>query len=240
MRSLFTKKALIIILILGALGVGVILVLNKKPPIEMIPTPIEIPWPTKQEIIGTSAQGRKIESYTFGVEQKHPQTRLLFVGGIHGGYEWNSVLLAYKFIDYLKENPDIVSNDLIISVIPSANPDGVYKVIGKEGRFVIPHVSTNTAVLESARFNANAVDLNRNFDCKWKPESTWRSKVVSAGTEAFSEPKAKNLKPISGKKTQKKRKDRGWLQKKQIPVVFFLPDAVPICSFFFFFSPSSF
>jgi len=190
MRSLFTKKALIIILILGALGVGVILVLNKKPPIEMIPTPIEIPWPTKQEIIGTSVEGRQIESYTFGVEQKHPQTRLLFVGGIHGGYEWNSVLLAYKFIDYLKENPDLVTNNLIVSVIPSANPDALFKVTGKEGRFVIPDVSTNTAVLESARFNAHDVDLNRNFDCKWKPESTWRSKVVSAGTAPFSEPEA--------------------------------------------------
>jgi hypothetical protein len=43
------------------------------------------------------------------------------------------------------------------------------------------------------RFNANNVDLNRNFDCKWKPESTWRGNIVSAGTAAFSEPEARAI-----------------------------------------------
>jgi hypothetical protein len=36
----------------------------------------------------------------------------------------------------------------------------------------------------------NDVDLNRNFDCKWQPTSTWRSTSVSAGTQPFSEPEA--------------------------------------------------
>ena len=45
----------------------------------------------------------------------------------------------------------------------------------------------------AGRFNANGVDLNRNFDCKWAPESTWRGQVVSAGTAAFSEPEARAL-----------------------------------------------
>ena len=40
------------------------------------------------------------------------------------------------------------------------------------------------------------MDLNRNFDCKWKPTSTWRSKIVSAGTSAFSEPEAIALKDL--------------------------------------------
>jgi len=43
------------------------------------------------------------------------------------------------------------------------------------------------------RFNANNVDLNRNFGCKWQPESTWKGNVVSAGTSAFSEPEAQAL-----------------------------------------------
>ncbi|MDO8590624.1 MAG: M14 family metallopeptidase, partial [bacterium] len=38
---------------------------------------------------------------------------------------------------------------------------------------------------------ANEVDLNRNFDCKWKPKGTWRGKTVSAGSEPFSEPEAR-------------------------------------------------
>ena len=40
------------------------------------------------------------------------------------------------------------------------------------------------------RMNAHDVDLNRNFGCKWQPQSTWRGKTVSAGTAAFSEPEA--------------------------------------------------
>ena len=37
------------------------------------------------------------------------------------------------------------------------------------------------------------MDLNRNFDCNWQPESTWRSKVVSAGSSAFSEPESRAI-----------------------------------------------
>ena len=140
----------------------------------------------KTEVIGTSVEGRDITAYTFGNGEKH----LLFVGGIHGGYEWNSVLLAYEFIDYLEKNHESIPQNLAVTVVPSANPDGVYKVIGKEGRFLssdAPKDKKDTAV---GRFNSNEVDLNRNFDCKWQPESTWQSKKVSAGTKVFSEPEA--------------------------------------------------
>jgi hypothetical protein len=58
---------------------------------------------------------------------------------------------------------------------------------------------------EKYRFNSNNVDLNRNFDCKWKSESMWKGNKVSAGTKAFSEPESlaiKNYvdkyKPIAG------------------------------------------
>ncbi|KND48890.1 MAG: hypothetical protein AB200_00485 [Parcubacteria bacterium C7867-005] len=138
------------------------------------------------EIIGRSLEGRKIESYTYGDGAKH----ILFVGGMHGGYEWNSVLLAYKFIDHLDLNRDFLSTDMKVSIIPTANPDGLYKVVGREGRFIPANVSTNKVVLSAGRFNARQVDLNRNFACKWKPESTWKSQKVSAGTKAFSEPEA--------------------------------------------------
>ncbi len=141
----------------------------------------------KHEVIGKSVEGRDIEAYTYG----NGDTYVLFVGGIHGGYEWNSVLLAYKFIDYLKENHDFVPNNLTVSVIPSANPDGVYKVIGKEGRFSIADVPEDEGPLGNGRFNAHDIDLNRNFDCKWNPKSTWRGNIVSAGTSAFSEPESR-------------------------------------------------
>ena len=47
-------------------------------------------------VIGTSVEGRTIDAYTYG----DGDTNLLFVGGIHGGYEWNSVLLAYEMMDH--------------------------------------------------------------------------------------------------------------------------------------------
>lgn len=142
-----------------------------------------------KRVIGNSVEGRNIEAYTYGGGDKH----LLFVGGIHGGYEWNSVLLAYEFIDYLEENPDIIPESLTVSVIPSANPDGVYKIINKEGRFTLADAPTDREVTAPGRFNKNEVDLNRNFACRWQPESMWRGNVVSAGAFAFSEPEARAI-----------------------------------------------
>jgi len=89
----------------------------------------------------------------------------------------------------LKENPSELNANLTVSVVPSANPDGVFKVVNKEGRFEVSDVSNNLPS-GTGRFNANNVDLNRNFDCKWTPEATWRSKKVSAGSAPFSEPES--------------------------------------------------
>lgn len=140
-------------------------------------------------VIGSSVEGRKIEAYTYGGGKTH----LVFAGGMHGGYEWNSVLLAYKFIDYLKADPEVIPKNLTITVIPSLNPDGVYRIIEKEGRFAVEDVPTEALATVPGRFNAHKVDLNRNFDCKWKPTSMWQGKTVSAGTAPFSEPEAKDF-----------------------------------------------
>lgn len=154
---------------------------------EIVPVDTRRPVVTKTSI-GTSVQGRDIEAVTYG----DGATRLLFVGGIHGGYEWNSVLLAYEMMDYFAENPATIPANLSVTIIPSANPDGLFKVVGKEGRiFAIDIPAEGDESL--GRFNANSVDLNRNFDCKWKPESMWRGNVVSAGTESFSEPEARAI-----------------------------------------------
>jgi predicted deacylase len=157
-------------------------------PAEPTPEVTETPGPAVS-VIGSSVEGRVIEAYTFGAGE----TKLLFVGGIHGGYEWNSVVLAYDFIDYFTENPALIPNGLTITVIPNLNPDAVFAVVGKEGRFSAAEVLATESELAAARFNANDVDLNRNFDCKWAPESTWRGQTVSAGTGAFSEPEAAAL-----------------------------------------------
>ena len=171
---------------------------------ELVQEPIDIDEPLEQVTIGNSVSGRPIEAYTFGEGDTH----LLFVGGIHGGYEWNSVLLAYALIDQLTATPSLIPQNLQISVIPSANPDGVFAVLGTEGRFTLDEARKVTDTTGKGRFNINNVDLNRNFDCKWQPKSTWRGTPVSAGTSAFSEPEAKAIRDFV-------------LEKKPQAVVFF-------------------
>ncbi len=149
------------------------------------PVPEIIPEPEIESvIIGQSVQGRPIEAYQFG----SGTTDVLFVGGMHGGYEWNTVVLAYEMIDYFTENIYNLPSNLTVHIIPNANPDGLALVTtgNKTGR-----ITANDVIAWSAdgrgRFNANGVDLNRNFDCKWSPEATWRSRTVGAGTAPFSE-----------------------------------------------------
>jgi predicted deacylase len=185
MSSIFSRRTITVIVILALLGWGGYVLygqFKRAPVVETVQTPVET-------IIGKSVEGREIKAYTYGTGKTH----LLFVGGVHGGYEWNSVLLAYNFIDYLNTNISYFPEFLTVTVIPAVNPDGVYKVIGKEGRFAFADVATSTSVTGIGRFNSNNVDLNRNFDCKWKSQSTWKNNIVSAGTKAFSEPEAAAL-----------------------------------------------
>lgn len=193
MQFLLSKKGVttVLVFVMLCIGMGAYVYIKKQASItqptqqEIVPEVIQETVVT-HERIGSSVEGRSIDAYTYGTGDTH----LLFVGGIHGGYEWNSVLLSYKFMDYLEANPDVIPESLAITVIPSANPDGVYAVVGKEGRFTAIDVPTESTTAGLGRFNANDVDLNRNFDCKWKKESMWRGNVVDAGTNAFSEPEA--------------------------------------------------
>ncbi len=140
-----------------------------------------------ETVIGTSVDGNDITAYHFG----SGDTELLFIGGIHGGYSWATAALGYELVDYLDDNPSVVPDDITVTVIPVANPDGLEEAVGTVGRFSATLASglSNTARVD-ARFNANNVDLNRNFDCEWQPEGTWQSRTVSAGDAAFSEPEA--------------------------------------------------
>lgn len=192
MRKLLSKPLIIIGLLV--LFVGALILLK----IYNTPAPI-IPAVTKtvaldnknpiHTVIGRSVQGRNIDAYTYGVGKTH----LAFIGGVHGGYEWNSVVLAYGILDYLDTNPGVIPVNLTVTIIPDANPDGVFKVIGKEGRFLSTDVPANISMIPG-RLNANKVDLNRNFDCKWQPDSTWQNKPESAGTKPFSEPESRAIK----------------------------------------------
>ena len=137
-------------------------------------------------VIGTSAEGESITAYHYGEGEKE----LLFVGGIHGGYSWNTVLVAYELMDYLEANQNDLPDNVRVTVIPVMNPDGLKEVVGTSTRFSRTDVPTSAAATISGRFNSNEVDLNRNFDCEWQEEGTWQSRTVSGGSSAFSEPES--------------------------------------------------
>lgn len=141
------------------------------------------------QTIGFSAGGRPIESYRFGFGSDV----VIMVGGIHGGYEWNTILLAYEMIDHFLANPEQIPSNVSLYIIPSANPDGQFAVTGVDGRFTPEDVAADT---EPGRFNANQVDLNRNWSCGWQQEALWGNRVVSGGTSPFSEPETQALRAL--------------------------------------------
>ncbi len=141
--------------------------------------------------IGYAAEGRDIQLFTFGIGQK----TILFVGGIHGGYEVNTVALAWKFIHHFAEH--VPPENVRVAIIPNLNPDGVFAATGIEG--IVSESDVTRERKENkplGRFNANGVDLNRNFDCRWQATSTWQNRQVSAGSHPFSEPEAQILRDI--------------------------------------------
>lgn len=121
--------------------------------------------------IGTSVQGRPITANWYG---NGPRV-VAFIGGIHGN-ETSSINTMNSFMDNLERNSRQIPSDKTIVVIPNANPDGY--------------------ALKS-RFNANGVDLNRNF-----PTNDWRNDASGpgyvnqpgrGGNSPLSEPEAQAL-----------------------------------------------
>ncbi|MAZ30390.1 hypothetical protein CL655_03890 [bacterium] len=143
------------------------------------PTPVEPDGgigdgagPVPVVTIGQSVGGRDIKAYRFG----NGSVDILVVGGIHGAYAPNTSELATRLIAHAEENASFVPEGVTLHVIPNLNPDGLA-----------------TGASPAGRFNANNVDLNRNFDCEWQAEGVWRSQPVSGGDAPFSEPEAAAL-----------------------------------------------
>lgn len=139
--------------------------------------------------IGTSADGRAIMAYHYGPSSA--QKEIVFVGGIHGGYSPNTAMVSYDLMAFLEDTGGIIPDNVKVTVIPVANPDGLFETVGTTERFASSQIPTGDR--SSGRFNGNGVDLNRNFDCKWQPNAVWRTTEVSGGSSAFSEPEAKAL-----------------------------------------------
>ncbi|MCU0653605.1 MAG: M14 family metallopeptidase [Candidatus Pacebacteria bacterium] len=155
--------------------------------------PTAVPDNKTETIIGKSAGGRDIVAYHLG-NLGGGDTEVLLIGGIHGGYSWNTSLLAYQLMGNYRAAYGAIPPGGKLTVIPVLNPDGLAKVVSVTGPFKASDVTGAADVRVAGRFNANNVDLNRNFDCNWKAAAVWQNKTVSGGTAAFSEPEAQAIK----------------------------------------------
>jgi hypothetical protein len=107
--------------------------------------------------IGTTPGGREILiakiSANVGISENEPQ--LLYTSSIHGD-ELTGYILMLRLIDYLLSNygslPKITSivDNTEIWINPLSNPDGTY-------------AGGNNTVNGARRYNANWIDLNRNY-----------------------------------------------------------------------------
>lgn len=123
--------------------------------------------------IGRSALGRPILAYQVG---EGPIKRAL-VGGIHGGYELNTIALMSATLEHLRAHPDVVPDQVTLFIIPVLNPDG--------------YAAGTDRV--KGRMNGNGVDLNRNWDYAWRRDARHGRWPVSGGEAPFSEPETRAL-----------------------------------------------
>jgi len=118
---------------------------------------IKYPSICKLSEIGTTVAGRKLLylKISDNVAQKEAEPEFMFTSSMHGD-EVTGYILLLHLIDYLLSNYEKDSmvtnlvNNIEIWINPLANPDGTYK-------------SGNNSVAGATRFNANNIDLNRNY-----------------------------------------------------------------------------
>lgn len=119
------------------------------------------------DTIGFSEEGRAIlvVKISDNVNEDEIEPEFLLSGQMHGD-ELVSYILPLRMIDYLLSNygsnaqVDNLINNLEIWINPLSNPDGTYG-------------DSETDVSGSTRYNANGVDLNRNFpdpNGSWNPD----------------------------------------------------------------------
>ena len=122
------KNIIIICVAIAVLGGGAYVFLNKKPDtVTTLPVITEttnevltgsssasVPQPTTpvvdatKTVLGTTVKNNPITAYHYG----EGTDELIFVGGIHGGYEWNTVLLARQLMEYLSKNPTVIPKNI--------------------------------------------------------------------------------------------------------------------------------
>ena len=140
-------------------------------------TPSEEPLPqvtTTYGSLGKSVQDRELGFTSIGYD--NASITVVVVGSIQGDQ-----LLTRDLVDALINHyiqfPDKIPANTLVTLIPSINPDGI--ALG-------------------SRYNANSVDLNRNWNTSdWKPNAAvpgYPDGLTGAGgSQPFSEPETKAL-----------------------------------------------
>lgn len=139
------------------------------------PTAVASDWEWQE--FGRSVNNRSLRAARFG---NGPRT-VIFIGGLHAGFAPATVQLADRVIDRFSNDPIIVPDNLTVYVVPSVNVDAPVDPGELPGRL-----------------NANGVDLNRNWDCRWERDARFRNEVVpgSGGPAPFSEPEVSALRDL--------------------------------------------
>ena len=109
------------------------------------------------DTIGTTVQGRLLLAVKISdsVHSDEAEPQMFYTSSIHGD-ETTGYVLMLHLIDHLLSNygtdPDITDmiNNTEIFINPLANPDGTYH-------------GGNSTVYGAVRYNANSIDLNRNY-----------------------------------------------------------------------------
>lgn len=126
---------------------------------------------SRQFSIGKSVQGRDITAYSIG----NGPEKVLYIGAIHGN-EKSAYYLLSSWLDYLESNPSAIPGNKTVVIIPKLNPD---------------------AFVSGSRFNANNVDLNRNFaSASWKTDVKVPGGSILAGgggSAPLSEPESQAI-----------------------------------------------
>ena len=121
-------------------------------------------------LLGHSVQGRAIR----GVELGAGPRWVAVIGGIHQGNEANTTVLVNLLLNHFRDNPAEIPDGVGLAFIPDLNPDGA---------------------VAGTRANANGVDLNRNWDAGWQPDTFGPFGLLpgGGGTRPFSEPETRAL-----------------------------------------------
>jgi hypothetical protein len=137
-------------------------------------TPFPVITPTllpEAFVFGQSVRGTPLTAHRFGTGTRY----VLLVGGIHTGYEVNTVALMREMLLHFGANSAEIPPNVGLLIVPVLNVDGL------------------NYIQIRGRFNENEVDLNRNWGCGWSAQAFFRETPVKAGNAPFSEPESTAL-----------------------------------------------